>query len=26
MADEVSERTQREFEALVARVDQAFGG
>jgi hypothetical protein len=25
MADEVSERTQREFEALVARVDQAFG-
>ena len=26
MAEEVSERTQREFEALAARVDQAFAG
>ena len=26
MADEVSERTQQEFEALVARVDRAFAG
>ena len=26
MAEEVSERTQREFEALAGRVDQAFEG
>ena len=24
MADEVSEQTQREFETLIARVEQAF--
>jgi hypothetical protein len=25
-ADEVSEQTQKEFEALINRVEQAFGG
>ena len=25
MADEVSEQTQKEFEALITRVEQAFG-